>query len=98
VTTVSQKDTVMKTSKIAGLIIAGMLAVTPAALAAGLDDMHLPSGRLNNGSDNTASELKSSHRGAAVNFYAPADQSGAKHWHIRLDLNGYPFGFAVVSN
>jgi hypothetical protein len=89
----------MKTSKIAGLIIAGMLAVVPAALAAGLDDMHMPSGRLNNGSDTTASELKSSHRGAAsVNFYAPADRSGAKHWRIRLDLNGYPFGFAVVSN
>jgi hypothetical protein len=48
----------MKTSKIAGLIIAGMLAVAPAALADGFGDIRLPSGRSSNGDHVTTQELK----------------------------------------
>lgn len=34
----------MKKSKIAGLVLASLLAVTPTALAGGLGDMNLPDG------------------------------------------------------
>ena len=86
----------MKTSKIAGLIIAGILAVAPAALGGGLGHINLPSGRFSNGDHVTTHELKGRHSGVATNFYAPADQSGARHWSIRIDWQSYPF-FTVVS-
>ena len=85
----------MKTSKIAGLILAGMLAVAPAALGGGLGD-NLPSGRATNGDHVTTRELKDTDSGVAANFYAPAVKSGARHWSIRMDLQSYPF-FTVVS-
>jgi ABC-type Mn2+/Zn2+ transport system permease subunit len=39
----------MKKFKIAGLVLASSLAVTPAALAFGLGDMNLPHDRFNTG-------------------------------------------------
>jgi hypothetical protein len=86
----------MKTSKIAGLIIAGMLAVAPAALADGFGDIRLPSGRSSNGDHVTTQELKERPSGVATNFYAPVDQAGTRHWSIRLDWRDYPF-FTLVS-
>jgi hypothetical protein len=87
----------MKTLRIASLVVAGMLAIGPAALGGGFGDVRFPSGRLNNTSSGSASELKGAQPGVAANFYAPSNQSRAKHWHIRLDWNDYPFGLAVVS-
>ena len=84
----------MKTSKIVGLILAGMLAVAPAALGGGLGD-NLPSGRSTNGDHGTTHELKGTRSGVAANFYTPADQSGARHWSIHLDWQSYPFFTAV---
>jgi hypothetical protein len=87
----------MKTLRIASLVIAGILAIGPAALGGGFGDVRFPSGRLNNTGSASASELKGALSGAAANFYAPSDQSRAKQWHIRLNWNGYPFGLAVVN-
>jgi hypothetical protein len=87
----------MKTSKVAGLIIAGMLAVTPAALAGGFGDIRLPSGRSSNGDQVTNQEPKEKSSGVATNFYAPVNQAGPGHWSVRLDWRDYPF-FTVVSN
>jgi hypothetical protein len=86
----------MKTSKVAGLIIAGMLAVTPAALAGGFGDIRLPSVRSSNGDQVTTQELKEKPSGLVTNFYAPVDQAGAGHWSIRLDWRDYPF-FTLVT-
>jgi hypothetical protein len=87
----------MKTLRIASLVIAGMLAIGPAALGGGFGDVRVPSGRFNNTSNANATELKDAPSGTAANFYAPSDQSRAKHWHIRPNWNGYPFGLAVVN-
>ena len=85
----------MKTSKIAGLIIASMLAVAPVAPAGGFGDIRLPSGRSSNGDHVTSQELKERPSGVATNFYAPVDRAGAGHWSIRLDWRDYPF-FTVI--
>jgi hypothetical protein len=86
----------MKTSKVAGLIIAGMLAVAPAALAGGFGDIRLPSGRSSNGEQFATQEVKEEPSGVAANFYAPVDQARSGHWSIRLDWRDYPF-FTVVT-
>jgi hypothetical protein len=90
-----QKESLMKTSKIAGLIIAGMLAVAPAALAGGFGDIGLPGSRSSNGDQVTTQELKEKPSGLA-NFYAPVDQAGGRHWSIRLDWRDFPF-FTLIS-
>jgi hypothetical protein len=86
----------MKTSKVAGLIIAGMLAVAPVALAGGFGDIRLPSVRSSNGDQVTTQEPKEKPSGVATNFYAPVDKAGPGHWSVRLDWRDYPF-FTVVS-
>jgi hypothetical protein len=87
----------MKTLRIASLVIGGMLAIGPAAQGGGFGDVRFPSGRFNNTGSASASELKGAPSGAAANFYAPSDQSRAKHRHIRLNWHDYPFGLAVVN-
>jgi len=49
----------VKESKVAGLVLANMLAVTPAAFAGGLGDMNLPDGRFNAG--DSGNSLVSTH-------------------------------------
>ena len=84
----------MKASKIAGLVLASILAVAPAALAGGLGDMKLPDGRFNTG--DTGHSSVSTHR-STINFYTSTEASHAKGWYIALYWWGYPFGFAVVN-
>jgi hypothetical protein len=87
----------MKTLRMATLVLAGMLAIGPAALGGVFGDVRFPSGRFNSTTNRNATELKDAPSGNAANFYAPSDQSRAKPWHIRLNWNGYPFGLAVVN-
>ena len=88
----------MKTLRIASLVMAGILAVAPAALAGGFGDVSFPGGRWNQtGNPNTA-KLKAAPSSAPANFYTSAEQTRAKHWHVHLDWNGYPFGLAVVND
>jgi hypothetical protein len=85
----------MKKSKIAGLVLASILAGTPAAFAGGLGDMNLPDGRFNAG--DTGNSPVTTHSRSVVNFYAPTEQSHAKGWYIGPYWWGYPFGFAVFN-
>ena len=84
----------MKTSKIAGLVLASILAVAPAALAGGLGDVKLPDGRFNTG--DTGDSSARAHSRSVINFYTSTEASHAKGWHIVPYWWGYPFGFAVV--
>ena len=85
----------MKTSKIAGLVLASILAVAPAALAGGLGDIKLPDSRFNPG--DTGASPGSTHSRSVINFYTSTEASHAKGWHIVPYWWGYPFGFAVVN-
>jgi hypothetical protein len=86
----------MRTVTIAGVALAGLLAITPAAFAGGLGGMNLPHGHFNSGADvSTAETTKNGYRFSA-NFYAPTEQVHTQHWAIRLYWSGYPFGFAIV--
>jgi len=85
----------MKKSKIAGLVLASILAVTPAALAGGLGDIKLPDGRFTTG--DTGNTPVSTLSGSIVNFYTSTETSHAKRWYIARYWWGYPFGFAVVN-
>jgi hypothetical protein len=77
----------MKKSKIAGLIIASILVLTPAAIAGGLGDIRLPDSRFNAGGIENSSPV-SEHSGAVVNFYGLTDQSHARGWYIAPLLVG----------
>jgi hypothetical protein len=85
----------MKKSKIAGLVFASILAVTPAALAGGLGDIKLPDGRFNTG-DTGANPVSTPSR-SAINFYTSTERSHLKGVYIAPCWWGYPFGFAVVN-
>jgi len=85
----------MKRSKIAGLALASILAVTPAAFAGGLGDIKLPDGRLNTG--DTGDNPVSTPSRSVINFYTSTEASHAKGWHIAPSWWVYPFGFAVVN-
>ena len=85
----------MKTCKVAGMMLAVVLAIAPAAFGGGLGDVNLPDGRFHEGGNATRSEVKGTNHGLSTNFYAQSDQSGASHWHIAPYWWGYPFGFAV---
>jgi hypothetical protein len=85
----------MKTSEIAGLVVASILAVAPAALAGGLGNIKLPDGRFNTG--DTGSDPVNPHSRSAINFYTSTEVSHVKGWYMALDWLGYPFGFSVVN-
>lgn len=85
----------MRTSKIAGFILAGMLAIAPVTFAGGFGDVRLPGGHFNAGGSATTSAVKSNHPGFSANLYAPSSQSRAPHWYIGPYWWGYPFGLAV---
>ena len=85
----------MKKSKIAGLVLASILAVTPAAFAGGLGDIKLPDGRFNTG-DTGVSPVSTPSR-SVINFYTSTQPSQTKGWYIAAYWWGYPFGFAVVN-
>jgi len=70
----------MKTSKIAGLVVASILAVAPVALAGGLGNIKLPGSRFNPG-DNGDSP-GSTHSRSVINFYTSTEASHVKGWHI----------------
>jgi hypothetical protein len=84
----------MKKSKIAGLVLASILAVTPAAFAGGLGDIKLP-GRFSTG--DTGDRPVSPPSRSVINFYTSTEASHAKGWYIAPLIVGYPFGFAVVN-
>lgn len=85
----------MEKSKIAGLVLASILAVTPAAFAGGLGDIKLPDGRFNTG--DTGNSPVSTPSRSVINFYTSTEASHAKGWHIAPYWWVYPFGFAVVN-
>ena len=85
----------MKTSKIASLVLASILAVAPAAFAGGLGDVKLPDGRFNRG--DTGDSSVSTHSRSVINFYTSTEAAHAKGWYIAPNWWGYPFGFAVVN-
>ena len=84
----------MKKSKIAGLVLACILAVTPTALAGGLGDMNLPDGRFNTGE--TGDSPVSTHSRSVINFYASTERSRAKGRYIG-PYWGHQFGFAIFN-
>jgi hypothetical protein len=85
----------MKKSKIAGLVLASILAVTPAAFAGGLGDIKLPDGRFNTG--DTGNSPVSTPSRSVINFNTSTEASHAKGWHIAAYRWVYPFGFVVVN-
>ena len=85
----------MKKSKIAGLVLASILAVTPAAFAGGLEDIKLPDGRFSTGDTGDRPVIPPSR--SVTNFYTSTEASHAKGWYVAPLLVGYPFGFAVVN-
>jgi hypothetical protein len=85
----------MKTSKIAGLVLASILAVAPVASAGGLGGNRLPDGRFNTG--DIGDSPVSIHSRSVINLYTSTEASLAKGWHIAPYWWGYPFGFAVVN-
>jgi hypothetical protein len=87
----------MKTCKGAGMILAVVLAIAPAAFGGGLGDVNLPDGRFHEGSNATNSEVKGTHHSLSTNFYAPSDQSDAGRWSVTPYWWGYPFGLAVFN-
>ena len=87
----------MQTRKIAGLILAGILASAPLAFGGGLDGINLPDGRTNIDGNSVNAETKATHSGLSANFYAPSNQSQTRRWHIGPYWRGYPFGFAVFN-
>jgi hypothetical protein len=86
----------VKTCKVAGIILAGVLAIAP-AFGGGLGGINLPDGRFHEGGSASNSAVKGTHSSLSTNFYAPLDQSDAGHWHIAPDWWGYPFGLAVFN-
>ncbi|MBV9875698.1 MAG: hypothetical protein JO025_13275 [Verrucomicrobia bacterium] len=70
----------MKTSKIAGLVLASILAVAPVALAGGLRDIRLPDSRFSTG--DIGNSPLSTHSRSIINFYTSTEASQAKGWHI----------------
>jgi len=85
----------MKTCKVAGMLLAVVLAIAPAAFGGGLGDVNLPDGRFHEGGNASNSEVKGTHHSLSTNFYAPSDQSDAAHWYVAPYWWGYPFGLAV---
>jgi hypothetical protein len=84
----------MMTSKVAAMILAGVLAIAPAAFGGGLGSINLPGGRFHDGGN----EAKRTYSSFSTNFYAPSHQTRAVRWHIAPYWWGYPFGFAVFNN
>ena len=87
----------MKTCKVAGMILASVLAVAPVAFGGGLGGVNLPDSRFHEGGNATSNEVKRTYSSLSTNFYAPSDRSGTGHWHIAPYWSGYPFGFAVFN-
>jgi hypothetical protein len=87
----------MMTSKVAAMILAGVLAIAPAAFGGGFGSINLPGGRFNEGRNAASSEAKRTHSRVSTNFYAPADQTRVRQWYIAPYWWGYPFGFAVFN-
>jgi hypothetical protein len=87
----------MQTCKIAGLILASILAIAPPTFGGGLDGIKLPDGRSNLDGNVVSTEVKDTHSGLSANFYAPSNQSHTRHWRIAPYWWGYPFGFAVFN-
>jgi hypothetical protein len=87
----------MKTGKVAGMVLAVVLAIAPAAFGGGLGDVKLPDGRFQEGGNASNSEVKRTYSSLSTNFYAPSDRSDAGHWYIAPCWWGYPFGLAVFN-
>jgi hypothetical protein len=87
----------MKTCKVAGMILASVLVIAPAAFGGGLAGINLPDGRFHEDGNATSNEVKRTHSSFSTNFYAPSDRSGTGHWHIAPYWWGYPFGLAVFN-
>jgi hypothetical protein len=87
----------MKTCKVAGTVLAVVLAIAPVAFGGGLGDVNLPGGRFHEGGNASNDEVKGTHPSLLTNFYAPSDQSDAGHWYIAPYWWGYPFGLAVFN-
>jgi hypothetical protein len=87
----------MKTSKVAAMILAGVLAIAPAAFGGGLGGINLPNGRFHEGGNAASSEAKRTYSSLSTNFYAPSHQTRVGQWHIAPYWWGYPFGFAVFN-
>jgi hypothetical protein len=85
----------MNVSKIAGLVLASILAVAPATLAGGLGDIKLPDGHFNMGA--TGDTLVSTHSRSVINFYTSTETSHTKGSYIAPCWWGYPLGFAAVN-
>jgi hypothetical protein len=88
----------MMTSKVAAMILAGVLAVAPAAFGGGLGSINLPGGRFHEAGNAASSEVKRTHSSFSTSFYAPSHQTRVGQWHIAPYWWGYPFGFAVFNN
>jgi hypothetical protein len=88
----------MMTSKVAAMILAGVLAIAPVAFGGGFGDINLPGGRFHQVANAASSEVKRTHSSLSTNFYAPSHQTRASQWHIAPYWWGYPFGFAVFNN
>jgi hypothetical protein len=87
----------MKTGKVAGMVLAVVLGIAPAAFGGGLGDINLPDGRFHEGGNASNSEVKGTHHSLSTNFYAPSDQPDGGHWYIAPYWWGYPFGLAVFN-
>jgi hypothetical protein len=66
----------MKKSKIAGLVLAGILVATPAVFAGGLGDVNFPDSRFNAGG--IENRPVSAHSGSGVHFYGLTGQSHSR--------------------
>ena len=87
----------MMTSKVAAMILAGVLAIAPAAFGGGFGDINLPGGRFHEGGNAASSEVKKTHSSFSTNFYAPSHETRVRQWYIAPYWWGYPFGFAVFN-
>lgn len=87
----------MKTCKVAGMMLAVVLAIAPAAFGGGFGDVNLPDGRFHEGGNASNSEVKGTHRSLSTSFYALSDQSDARHRYVAPSWWGDPFGLAVFN-
>jgi hypothetical protein len=87
----------MKTCNVAGMVLAVVLAIAPAAFGGGLGDINLPGGRFHEGGNANNGDVKGTHHSLSTNFYTPSGQSAAGHWYIAPYWWGYPFGLAVFN-
>jgi hypothetical protein len=85
----------MKISKIAGLVIASILAVAPVVSAGGVGDIKLPDSRFSTSAAGDGPVSTQSR--SVINFYTSTETSHSRGWYIALRWWGYPFGFAVVN-